>query len=71
MESRTDRQVVLVKGHRPNHLLHFFIGLFTLGLWWLLVWLPLTIFGGEKRKVLNVETAPNAEASGAVTAIGS
>lgn len=51
VESRTEHQVVVAKGHRPNHLLHFFLTLFTLGLW-ALVWLMVSAFGGEKRKVL-------------------
>jgi hypothetical protein len=54
-ESQTDFQAVLVSGRRPNHLLHFIIGLVTLGLWWIFVWLPLAIFGGEKRKVVSVD----------------
>lgn len=51
VESRTEHQVVLAKGQRPNHLLHFFLTIFTLGLW-ALVWLMVSAFGGEKRKVL-------------------
>lgn len=51
VESRTEHQVVLVKGHRPNHLLHFLLTLFTLGLW-VVVWICVAVFGGEKRKVL-------------------
>jgi len=50
--TRTDTQAILVAGHRPNHLLHFFLGVFTLSLWWIFVWLPIAIFGGEKRIVL-------------------
>ncbi len=48
----TDRAVI-VWGHRPNHLLHFFVGLFTLGVWWL-VWILIGLFGGEKRRVIEV-----------------
>lgn len=55
VESQTNLQAVLVKGHRPNHLLHFFIGLLTIGVWWLFVWLPLILFSGEKRRVLTVD----------------
>lgn len=51
VESRSDHQAVMVKGHRPNHLLHFFLTLLTLGLW-AVVWILLTAFGGEKRKTL-------------------
>lgn len=34
VESHTPHQGIVVKGHRINHLLHFFIGIFTLTLWW-------------------------------------
>lgn len=36
-----DRRMLAI-GNKPNHLLHFFLTLFTLGLW-LLVWLLVTI----------------------------
>ncbi len=49
----------MVQGRRPNHLLHFFIGFVTLGLWWLFVWLPLTVFGGEKRQTIAVDEFGN------------
>jgi hypothetical protein len=54
IESQSDTQAVLVKGHRTNHMLHFFIGLFTLGLWWI-VWAGIALFGGEKREVASVD----------------
>lgn len=54
VESQSDYQAVLVHGHRTNHLLHFFIGFVTLGLWWI-VWLGLAIFGGEKREMVTVD----------------
>lgn len=54
VETVTDTQAVVVKGRRPNHLLHFFLSVFTLGFWALFVWLPIGIFGGERRRVLTV-----------------
>lgn len=54
IESQSDFSAVLVKGHRPNHLLHFFIGLVTLGFWWL-VWIALVLMGGEKRMAVSVD----------------
>lgn len=59
VETASDYQAVLVRGHRTNHLLHFFIGIFTLGIWWLLVWLPLWAFGGEKRVIVQVDPFGN------------
>lgn len=51
VESRTDTQVVLVRGHRPNHILHLILSIITLGVW-LIVWILVAVLGGEKRKVL-------------------
>lgn len=59
VESQTANQAILVKGRRPAHLLHFFLSVFTLGLWALFVWLPLSVFGGEKRRVLTVDAYGN------------
>ena len=55
IESRTSTQIVYVSGKPVNHLLHFFVGLFTLGIWWLFVWLPIGIFGGEKRRIVAIQ----------------
>lgn len=55
VESRTDYQAVISKGHRPNHILHLILTLLTAGLWGLFVWLPLCVFGGVKRKTLAVD----------------
>lgn len=59
VESQTDYQAIVVKGRRPNHLLHFILGISTISLWWLFVWLPIGLFGGEKRRVLTVDTFGN------------
>lgn len=58
VESQSDYQAVLIKGSKPNHLLHFFIGFLTFGLWWL-VWAGIAIFGGEKRTVAQVDEFGN------------
>ncbi len=58
IESQTDTMAVLVKGRRVNHLLHFFVGLLTIGLWWI-VWAFLAITGGEKREVITVDDYGN------------
>ena len=52
IESQTDVIVSLTRGKPVNHLLHFFVGFFTLGAWWVFVWLPLSIFGGVKRRTV-------------------
>jgi hypothetical protein len=58
IESQGDFQAVVVRGHRTNHLLHFLVGVFTLGLWWI-VWFFIAIFGGEKRQMINVDQFGN------------
>ena len=54
VESQVGEQVVLVEGHRPNHVLHLILSIITLGLW-LIVWLILSIVGGEKRKTISID----------------
>ena len=53
VESRTEHQAVIVKGHRPNHILHLILTLITLGVW-AFVWILVVIFGGEKRQTITV-----------------
>ena len=52
VESETDYHMVMVKGHRVNHILHLLLSILTLGVW-IVVWLLLIILGGEKRRVIN------------------
>ena len=59
IENRSDYQAQVAKGAKVHHLLHFFIGLFTLGLWWLFVWLPLIVFGGVTRRIVTVDLYGN------------
>lgn len=53
VESRSDYQAVLVFGSKPNHILHFLIGIFTLGLWWI-VWLLIALSSGETHRMITV-----------------
>lgn len=55
VESQAETSAVLVKGKRPNHVLHLLLTIFTAGLWGLFVWLPLSIFKHESRMVLRVD----------------
>jgi len=61
--SQTASSAQLVKGKQTSHLLHFILGLFTFGLWWLFVWLPVTIFGGEKQRYVAVDEYGNVQRS--------
>lgn len=58
VESQSDYQAVVVRGRRPNHLLHLLLTIVTLGLW-AIVWILVAIFGGEKRTVLQVDEFGN------------
>lgn len=53
VESQSPEQAVMVSGHRPNHILHLLLTIVTLGLW-LIVWILLSAFGGEKRRTITV-----------------
>lgn len=54
VESQSDYQAVLVKGHRPNHVLHLILTLVTLGVWGI-VWIAVALLGGEKRMSVGVD----------------
>ena len=53
VESQTDYQSVLVTGSKPNHILHLILTLLTLGIW-IIVWILVSLFGGETRRTLTV-----------------
>jgi hypothetical protein len=53
-----DFGAVLVKGHKPNHLMHLIITLLTAGVW-LVGWLIRIAMGGEKRMMLAVDEYGN------------
>jgi hypothetical protein len=54
VESQTDYQATLAKGHRPNHLLHLVLTLVTFGIW-SLVWITVSITSREKRRVITID----------------
>jgi hypothetical protein len=58
VESRSEFQAVFAKGHRPNHILHLLLSIVTVGLW-IPVWICLSVFSGEKRKVVSVDEYGN------------
>lgn len=51
VESQGESQAVVVKGHRPNHILHLLLTVLTLGLW-AIVWIIVAITSKEQRRVL-------------------
>jgi hypothetical protein len=63
VESQTDFQAVMVRGERPNHVLHLILTLVTFGLWGI-VWIALAIFGGEKRRVIDIDDYGNTNIQG-------
>lgn len=60
VETSGPGHVVMVKGKRVSHLLHLFLGLLTCAFWWVFVWLPLLLFGGEKRITLAADPSGGA-----------
>lgn len=60
VESQNDTTAVMVYGSPVNHVLHFLITLFTVGLWFF-VWMAVAIFGGEKRKMVVVDEFGNVQ----------
>ena len=76
LESRTDTRATVVKGKRPNHVLHLLLTVFTLGVW-AIVWIILSITSPPQAAPPQIESAqpesPEAERlvrlrdSGAIT----
>lgn len=56
MEARGEYQATIAKGKNHSHLLHLVLTIITLGVW-LLVWIPLALFGGLKQRLLSVDDA--------------
>lgn len=54
VESQAEYQAILVRGKRPNHVLHLILTLITFFLW-APVWIVLAIVGRERRIILNVD----------------
>jgi hypothetical protein len=58
VESQTDIQATLVRGHKPNHILHLILTLITFGVW-LFVWIPLVFIQKERRCILTTDEFGN------------
>ena len=58
VESQTEYQAVMVKGHRTNNVLHLILTIVTVGLW-AIVWILVAVLGGEKRAVVAVDEYGN------------
>jgi hypothetical protein len=54
LRSKNPAEAELVKGEPISHGIHIFFSIVTVGLW-LLVYIPLLIFGGEKHKHISVD----------------
>jgi hypothetical protein len=60
IETRSDYQAMIARGHKVNHILHLLLSIITLGLW-LIVWILLGVFGGEKRAMVTVNEQGNVQ----------
>jgi hypothetical protein len=58
VESQGDFTAVMVKGHRPNHILHVILSVLTLGIW-LIPWAAIAALGGETRQMVEVDEYGN------------
>ena len=58
VESQTDYQATLAKGHRPNHILHLILSIVTVGIW-ALVWILVALTSREKRMSISVDEFGN------------
>ena len=54
VQSQTATQAQLLKGKPTNHILHLILSIITLGLW-LIVWVLMVIFAGEKQRLVTVD----------------
>lgn len=54
VEAQADNYAVVATGNRPNHILHLILTLITFGLW-AIVWIIVSLAGGEKRKTIQVD----------------
>ena len=54
VESQSEFQAIIVRGKKPNHVLHLLLSIITAGLW-LIVWIIVAIGGGERRRVISVD----------------
>lgn len=58
VESQTGQSAVLARGRRVNHVLHLLLSIVTVGLWFI-VWIIVSLSGGEKRKMVSVDEYGN------------
>ena len=58
VESQTDYQAVIVRGQRPNHILHLILTIITVGLWGR-GWIAVVARGGETRGVIEIDAYGN------------
>lgn len=54
VEYRAPAMATMLRGQRPNHILHLILSLITCGLW-LPVWGFLGIFKGQKRRLIELD----------------
>lgn len=63
VQSQTEFQAVLVKGHKPNHVLHLILTLVTFGLW-AIVWIALAFIQKVQHRVIDVDEFGNVNVQG-------
>jgi hypothetical protein len=63
VQSQTDYQAVMVKGSKPNHVLHLILTLVTFGLW-AIVWIALAFIQKPRHRVIAVDEYGNVNVQG-------
>lgn len=58
VEYQGDDSAVVVRGRRPNHVLHLLLTIFTLGLWGT-VWVLVSLSSSDTRKAVRVDDQGN------------
>lgn len=58
VQSQGEFEVVLVKGRRPNHVLHLILTLVTFG-FWVIVWIILALSVHQYRSIISVDEFGN------------
>ena len=58
---------MIAQGHRVNHILHLILSIITFG-FWLIVWILMGVFGGEKRAMVTVDEYGNVQEQMTLTA---
>lgn len=58
IETRSEFQATIAKGHRLNNTLHLILTIITIGVWGI-VWILLAVLSGEQRRMITIDEYGN------------